>query len=132
MLRISKSLFRQFSVGDCSKLSRTFSAEDVRQFAELSGDVNSIHVSGDKPVVHGALLLGMFSAIGGTQMPGDGAFLVGIDKLKFHEPVHIDNSVTATMTVTRNLKNKFLLADATIVQDTTDALHVSAVLSLKI
>jgi len=131
MLRISTQLLRTFTVGESSQISRVFSKQDVIDFARISGDDNSIHMHGDKTVVHGTLLLGMFSAIGGTKLPGDGA-LLGIDKLKFHEPVYTDTPITATLTISRNLRNKFLITNAKIVHEQSQKLLVSAEVSLKI
>ena len=67
--------------------ARTFTREDVRTFAELTGDANPIHFDSDgevgndddddaskhhhqKAIVHGALLVSMFPALVGSAFPG--------------------------------------------------------------
>jgi acyl dehydratase len=48
-------------------VTRIISQEDVSNFANLTGDTNPLHFEGDKPIVHGALLLGIVSGIIGTR-----------------------------------------------------------------
>lgn len=124
---------RTFKVGQSASITRMFTRADVAQFANLSGDTNSIHTNTtESVVVHGVLLMGLFSAIGGTQLPGDGAYLVQARNLKFHEPVYSEQEIVATLTVTRNLKNKFLEADAAIQDVKCQNVLVSGVLLLKV
>jgi acyl dehydratase len=56
-----------FQEGDQFKWERTISAEDVRRFAEVVGDLNPIHIDEEfasttsfkKRIVHGAFLGGL-------------------------------------------------------------------------
>lgn len=140
MLRVSRcALRRTFQLGESATICKTFTRDDVRQFAVLSGDTNPIHTVPDSSssasnqvIVHGVLLMGLFSAIGGTRMPGAGAFLVSARDLKFHQPVYSDQKVTGKLTITKNLKNKFLETDAIIVDSETQVTLVSGTLLLKV
>ena len=66
-------LYRKLSVGDKASMVKTFTEDDVTNFAELSGDMNPLHLDKDfmagtsfrEPVVHGVLNLGLISAVMG-------------------------------------------------------------------
>lgn len=137
MLRFTKKLLlnQKFKIGQTASISKQFSKSDVLAFAQLSGDTNSIHIkenNNNKVIVHGCLLLGMFSAIGGTMMPGDGAFLVNISELKIIEPVYSDQKVAATLEITKNLKNKFLETKGEIKCENSGKILVESKLMLKV
>jgi len=137
MLRFTKKLLlnQKFKIGQTASISKQFSKSDVLAFAQLSGDTNSIHIkenNNNKVIVHGCLLLGMFSAIGGTMMPGDGAFLVNISELKIIEPVYSDQKVAATLEITKNLKNKFLETKGKIKCENSGKILVESKLMLKV
>jgi acyl dehydratase len=46
---------------------RVISKDDVSKFSIMTGDTNPVHFEGDSPIVHGALLVGIVSAIIGTK-----------------------------------------------------------------
>lgn len=85
---------------------RVFSPEDVRAFAGLSADDNPLHLDADyaaqtsfkKPVVHGVLLLGMFSRIFGNQYPGRGSVYLS-QTAEFLRPAYIGQSITARVSL---------------------------------
>ena len=107
-MRVSRpcsTLARQLrAVGDVGRLTRTFSAADVADFARLTGDTNPLH--GDAAfaadhqfgacVVHGMLYASMFSAIIGQRTPG--AVYVS-QSLAFRRPVMLGDTVTAEVEV---------------------------------
>jgi len=131
----STKILLNYKIGQSASIAKTFSKNDVFQFAQLTGDTNSIHIKPNnqgKVIVHGCLLLGMFSAIGGTILPGDGAFLVKVSDLKIISPVFSDQKVVAKLEITRNMKNKFL--ETTGVIECADSGHVllEGVLMLKV
>jgi len=94
--------------GDSASLTKTFTDEDVRNFAKISGDTNPIHlVDGfaartrfKKRLVHGMLTAGLFSAVLGTRLPGPGSIYLS-QSITFRAPVFINDRITATVTVTR-------------------------------
>lgn len=100
-------------VGDSAAITKTFTDEDVRTFAEISGDANPIHLDDDfaresrfgERLVHGILTAGLISAVLGTQLPGPGSIYMQ-QKLKFRAPVTIGDTITATVTATKIRQDK--------------------------
>ncbi|MFC4247040.1 MaoC/PaaZ C-terminal domain-containing protein [Natribaculum luteum] len=82
--------------GDVHTVERTFTTEDVRRFAELSGDTQPQHVEPDEDgrlVVHGLLTATLPTAIG-----GDLEVLAHTMEFTFHRPVYTGESITCTWT----------------------------------
>ena len=97
---------KQLSVGDKASISKTFTAPEIDQFARLSLDANPIHLDEaaaaaagfDRRVVHGALVSSLFSALLGTELPGEGTVYLS-QTSKFKAPVFLDEEITATVEV---------------------------------
>jgi acyl dehydratase len=96
----------KLAVGDSFELPVSFTDEDVRHFAELSGDFNQIHFDREAaerspiraraiPGLLGALL---FSRILGTQFPGHGTVYVS-QSLRFRRPIFVDRPYIASVVV---------------------------------
>ncbi|EKT4473785.1 MaoC family dehydratase [Pseudomonas putida] len=92
--------------GMSASYSQTITDADIKSFAGLSGDHNPVHVDSEyaensrfkKRIAHGLMSAGFFSAIFGTKFPGPGCVYVS-QSLSFLRPVYIDDTVTATVTV---------------------------------
>lgn len=92
--------------GASASLARTITDEDVRMFAQATGDLNPLHLDEEyakgtrfgSRVVHGMLTASMISAVLGTELPGPGTIYLG-QTLKFLAPVFIGESITATVTL---------------------------------
>ncbi len=103
----------KFSVGQQASVKRSFSAEEVRQFAELSLDRNPIHLDEKaaaesifgRRVVHGMLVASLFSALLGQHLPGEGTIFLGAD-IQFKKPVFLDDEVTAFVQITKVREDK--------------------------
>ena len=88
--------------------SSTITDPDIKAFADISGDRNPVHLDESyaegsrykKRIAHGLLSASYFSAIFGTKLPGAGCVYVS-QNLSFRRPVYIDDTVTATVTVTK-------------------------------
>jgi len=83
------------------------SEADVIKFAELTGDINPLHLDetyakttifGER-IAHGMLSAGYISAIFGTKFPGAGCIYLS-QSLAFKAPVKIGDSVETTVTIT--------------------------------
>ena len=94
--------FEEFRVGDAAEYSKTFRADDVAQFAALSGDFYPLHLDADfarrtrfgAPVVHGMLTASLLSTTNGLllQMPGG----ISVEQtLRFLRPVFLGDTITA-------------------------------------
>jgi 3-oxoacyl-[acyl-carrier protein] reductase len=98
--------FEQVRVGDQTRLRRTFTADAVDAFAQVSGDDNPLHVDAafaaktrfGKRVAHGMLSAAYLSRIVGTQLPGAGAlwFQQAFD---FLVPILVGDDIEFTVTV---------------------------------
>ena len=72
--------------------TKTITRADLDEFARLTGDTNPIHLAGEQPVVHGALLLGLVSGVAGTRCPGAGSVVISLEA-KFLNPCPVGSSV---------------------------------------
>ncbi|MFC6825843.1 MaoC/PaaZ C-terminal domain-containing protein [Halopelagius fulvigenes] len=83
--------------GDAHAFERTFTAAEVRRFAELSGDTQPRHTEPDddgRVLVHGLLTATMPTKIGGEL-----GVLAREMTFEFVEPVYAGTTVTCTCTV---------------------------------
>ena len=100
-------------IGDIATTTKTFSDQDVRTFAEITGDKNPIHLDDEyasttqfeKRLVHGILTSGMISALLGMELPGPGSIYLK-QTLNCRAPVYIGDTITATVTITKIRENK--------------------------
>lgn len=84
-----------FVVGQEAQLEVSLTPDDVRRFAEWSGDRSPLHLDPqfarshgfDGPVVHGALLTAMVSQLVGMRLPGSLAVLAKME-LSFISPCY--------------------------------------------
>ena len=99
--------FDELSVGQSAEMSRVVGAGDIETFADVSGDVNPVHLDesyaattafGER-IAHGMLSAAYISAVIGTKLPGPGAIYLS-QNLRFRRPVRIGDLVTARATIT--------------------------------
>jgi len=111
-----------FQEGDYFKWERTISAEDVKRFAEIVGDLNPIHLDAEfaakttfkKRIVHGAFLAGLISKVLGMDFPGQGTVYISQNSV-FKRPVYVDTTVSVEIKVTEVIPEKRrLVLDTTI------------------
>ncbi|MDT5293738.1 MAG: 3-hydroxybutyryl-CoA dehydratase [Acidobacteriota bacterium] len=94
------------NVGDSAELSRTFTDEDVRAFAELTGDRNPVHLDDEyaagtrfgRRIAHGMLGASLISSVLAGKLPGRGSVYLS-QTLRFTAPVFPGDTVTARVTV---------------------------------
>ncbi len=95
---------KRFQLGSIASVSRLIRDETVRRFAQLSGDTQPLHLDDGyasetrfgQRIAHGALLVGMVSAVLGVEMAGKGATIIFLGlSVNFIAPVHIGDEVTA-------------------------------------
>jgi acyl dehydratase len=97
----------QYQVGDSVSAKRRFSDDDVRAFANLSGDFNELHLDDEaaarsrfgRRLVHGMLTASLFTRLIGMELPGRGTIYMS-QSLRFTAPVFIGDEVEATVEVT--------------------------------
>jgi len=102
-----------YNPGDEYKFERYISAEDVKKFAEIVGDLNPIHLDVEfaeksffkKRIVHGAFLAGLISKVLGMDFPGQGTVYISQNSV-FKRPVYVDTKVLVEVKVTQVLAEK--------------------------
>ena len=90
------------AVGQRARRSVTYTADDVRRFAELTGDYNPLHFDEQfaaktrfgKLIVHGGLTTGLLHTLVAMDLPGPGSVFLS-QNWKFTAPVFIDDTITA-------------------------------------
>lgn len=108
--------FEDLTVGMTDEFSKTISESDIQVFADVSGDVNPVHLNPEFAkqtmfkgcIAHGILTASYISTVIGTRMPGPGCIYVS-QNLKFKAPVRAGETVKAVCTITEmNEKRKFV------------------------
>lgn len=100
-------------VGQKYTFSKQISDQDVRKFAEVTGDFNPLHLDEEYAkttmfkgrIAHGMISAGIISAGIGMHLPGEGTIYLG-QTLSFHKPVRIDDTLTITIEVIELAKKK--------------------------
>ena len=102
-----------YQTGEGFSFERHISTEEVRQFAEVVGDLNPVHLDVNyaessffkKRIVHGAFLGGLISKILGMDFPGQGTIYISQESA-FKRPVYVDTTVKVEVKVTEVMVEK--------------------------
>lgn len=94
-------------IGKEIEFYKTFTSKNVLDFSQISEDNNPIHIDENyasesifgKRVVHGILLVSMFSKIFGTIYPGNGGIYLS-QSSKFIKPAFLEELIRAKVTLT--------------------------------
>ena len=89
--------------GDVFTVSRTFTSEDLLNFARISRDYNPVHFDSrfakarnfSGPICHGLLAASLITEIGGQI-----GWLASGMKFQFKRPVYVGDTVTCTLRIT--------------------------------
>ncbi|MDT4953691.1 MAG: 3-hydroxybutyryl-CoA dehydratase [Acidobacteriota bacterium] len=103
----------KIQVGDHAEFSKTITDEDVRVFADLTGDHNPVHLDDQyasgtrfqRRVAHGMLTASLISSVLANKLPGEGTVYLS-QSLKFVAPVYLNDTVTARVTITQIREDK--------------------------
>ena len=120
-----------YKVGDSATVSKTITDEAIRQFADLVGDDNSVHLNDEfakrsrfgRRIAHGLLSASLISTAIGTKLPGNGAVYLS-QTFKFVAPVYPGDTVTARVSVTKVREDKPILTLETICFNQNEAVVV--------
>lgn len=110
-----------YNVGDTATFSKTITDDEIRRFADLVGDHNSVHLNDEfaqrtrfgRRIAHGMLSASLISTCIGTQLPGNGAIYLS-QTFKFVAPVYPGDTVTARVTITKIRDDKPIVTLETI------------------
>lgn len=82
--------------GETHTFERTFTVEDVKQFADLSGDAQPRHTEPDD--AGRVMVQGLLTATMPTKMGSDTEVLARTMAFEFHRPVYTGDPITCTST----------------------------------
>ena len=129
------------TVGHIASYTRQVSADDIRKFAEATGDTNPVHLDAayaartmfKVPIAHGMLSAGLVSAALGTQLAPNAVVIYLSQSLRFRAPVKPGDTLTAKATVTSVDVERSRVALDTVVtnQDGTDVLTGDALVMVQ-
>jgi acyl dehydratase len=110
------SALKGLALGQRAETRRTFTARDLDEYVDLTGDANPIFTDAAYaqrlglagPVVPGSLLGGLFSSLLGTELPGRGTNYLK-QRLMFPEAAHPGEELTASVEITRIRRDKELV-----------------------
>ena len=116
-----KYYFKDISLGQTAAYEKQVTDEDVRKFADISGDYNPIHLNDDfakdsmfgARIAHGILTASHISAVIGYIFPGPGWIYLG-QSLQFRAPVKIGDTVHTAVEVTDTVAEKNIVELSTI------------------
>jgi len=108
-------------IGDTFSTSKQITDTVVRAFAELSGDFNPIHVDEEyaaktrfgKRIAHGMISGALLSAVLGYEFK-ERSIVYLSQTMKFVAPVFIDDTITATATITNIREDKQIVTLETV------------------
>ncbi|MQY81579.1 MAG: enoyl-CoA hydratase [Dehalococcoidia bacterium] len=117
-------------------MSQQIAERDVIRFAELTGDINPIHMDkfyaeqtifGER-IAHGMLIASLISAVLGMKLPGPGNIYIS-QSLKFRAPVKFGDVIEAEVEVIEKIpeRNRIRLRTTCRNQDDTVVLEGEAV-----
>lgn len=112
----SGSTIVDIPIGKKVSVTKTVSEDAINTFAELTGDFDPNHVDEEyckttvfgKRIAHGALIVGYMSTASTLILEDFGAPLVsvGYDKIRFVQPVYINDVVTITYEITGTIPER--------------------------
>jgi acyl dehydratase len=119
--------FKGMSLGQRTETRRTFTAAEMAEYADLTGDANPIYTNAsyaralglERPLVPGGLLGGLFSYLLGTELPGRGTNYLK-QRLRFLAPAYIDQELSASVKIIRIRPDKQLVNLSTVCADAMD------------
>lgn len=106
-------VFEDLKVGMEASYTRVITDADLRNFADVSGDHNPVHLDEAYAaatmfkgrIAHGMLSASFISKVIGTQLPGPGTIYMS-QSLNFRAPVRIGDEVVTTVSVAELLPEK--------------------------
>jgi len=126
-MHIENKTFDEIAIGDTAHSLKVLSAEDIKLFAILSGDVNPAHLDRayaeanmfKQVIAHGFWGALLIASVFGSKLPGPGSVYVS-QTLKFRAPVYIGDTLSIVVKVVdKNAEKRTILFDC-IVKNQSD------------
>ncbi|OGP69381.1 MAG: enoyl-CoA hydratase [Deltaproteobacteria bacterium RBG_13_47_9] len=110
---MKEKTIHELKVGDSAQISKMITEEMINDFARATGDFNPIHLDqryAEKTffkgrIAHGALSIGLLSAILGNILPGYGTLYLS-QEVRFLAPVRIGDTLIARVEVIELIPEK--------------------------
>lgn len=101
-----------------------FTQDEVKRFAELTGDNNPLHLDAEyaattnfkRPIIHGMLGATVFTKVLGTQFPGFGSIYLK-QTLEFLRPMFVETDYKAVFTIKTIQEEKHIAEISTEIVD---------------
>ena len=130
--------YSEIKIGQKASVTKTFKDEDVRKFAEVSMDVNPIHLDDEyakktvfgQRIVHGIVTCGLISAVLANKLPGEGTIYLG-QEVRFTSPVLLGDTITAEVEVAEMRDDKHIIKLNTVCKNQDGKVVVSGVATVK-
>jgi 3-hydroxybutyryl-CoA dehydratase len=130
--------YSRIEIGQKASITKTFTDDDVRQFAQISNDVNPLHLNDDyakksifkKRIVHGILTCGLISAVLANKLPGEGTIYLA-QEVRFNAPVFLGDSITAMCEVIEKRDDKNIIKLNTICTNQEGQVVISGIATVK-
>ena len=122
MTTFSNFTYEELTIGQTASMTRQVTADDVKAFALVTHDYNPVHLDNEYAeqsqfkgvIAHGMWTAGLLSALIGTKFPGLGTIYLN-QSLSFRRPVHIGDTLTATLTVkSKDDSKKWVVLDCQV------------------
>ncbi|WP_041082450.1 MaoC family dehydratase [Thermotoga profunda] len=114
-----------FQVGQTYSEKFVVTEKMVRDFSELIGDKNPVHLDEEyakstrfkKRICHGMLVASFISKVLGMNFPGPGTILVK-QQLKYRSPVYIDEQIEIQVKITQMIPDRQrLVLDTNVIKE---------------
>jgi 3-hydroxybutyryl-CoA dehydratase len=125
MLQLENRTYEELNLGDIASVSHLVSERDLILFAEVSGDVNPVHLDEDFAaatpfkgrIAHGMFTGALISAAIACELPGPGTIYIG-QEISFLRPVRLGDEIRVELEVIEKLpKNRVKIATRVFNQD---------------
>ena len=103
MSDIRKRTIQGLQIGDTFTVSRRFTEEDVKVFADITCDYNPVHFDArfsDAKNFTGRICHGLLIGSILTQVGGQIGWLASVMNFRFKQPVYFDETITCRFTIT--------------------------------
>lgn len=112
-MNVDVANYDTINVGDSASYTKTIAGDDVKTFAELSGDHNPLHMNDEfaastrfgTRIAHGAISNAVISTVLGMKLPGPGA-LYASQEVKYRKPVFLGDTLTVRAEVVEKFTKK--------------------------
>jgi acyl dehydratase len=93
-------------IGQRAERTKTVTEDDIRAFAEITGDYNPLHFDAEfaartrfgRLVAQGGIAAGLFNALVAMDLPGPGTVFMS-QSLSYHAPAHVGDTLRASVEV---------------------------------